>query len=160
MFNTYKILGDKVSVIDHDAFTFYLQNSKIRNKKRIKENRHYAKMISSIYDKISRAVIEQEGGVFVKNMFYIIPQPYPDKSFVRITDGEKLKGTMNLHTDGKIYSIVFVNLFSNKMYKAWDMSNGFYRSLTKPFSNFLKEFSPKYLFSLHSINKIINKPRK
>lgn len=158
MFNTFKILGKKRSVIDHDAFRFYLGKSTVRNKKRIKEERHYAKMISSIYKKISESVIENEGGVFVNNMFYIIPQPYPEKTFVKITDGKKLKGTMNLHTGGKIYSLIFVNLFSRKEHRVWDMSSGFYNKLKKDFSDFLKKFSPTYIFSLDSISKIINNP--
>ena len=114
MFNTYKIVGDKVSVIDHKAFQFYLENSKTRDKKKINENRHYAKIISSIYSKVADAVIESEGGVYIDNMFYIIPQPYPKKGFIRITNGKTLKGTMNLHTEGKIYSILFINLFRDK----------------------------------------------
>ena len=106
---------------------------------------------------MSKAVIESEGGVYAKNMFYIIPQPYPKKAFIRVTNGKSLKGTMNLHTDGKIHSIFFINLFKEKRHKVWDMYNAFYKSVTKPFSDFLKKFSPRYIFSLNSIIKTSRK---
>jgi hypothetical protein len=154
MFNTYKIVGDRASVINHDAFSFYKDRAQYRDKKIINENRHYAKIISSIYEKIANDVVQYEGGVYAKGMFYIIPQPYPKKMFIKVTNGKELKGTMNLHTNGKVCSIFFVNLFSKTKYKCWDMYNGFFKSVTKKFSDFLKSDSPKYIFSLDSIFNI------
>ena len=157
MLYTKKILGDKVSVLDSKAFKFYLERSKNRNKKRLNQSRHYAKIISNIYEKIAEGALEYEGGVYAKGAFYIIPQPYPKKMFVRITNGRELKGTMNLHTDGKVYGIFFANLFSKKEHQVWDMYNGFFKSFTTKFSKILNEAKVNYIFSLDSILKIRTK---
>ena len=151
MFISYRLVGNKKSVIDKDAYDYYTQNSKKRDKSKINQNRHFAKIINSIYKKVAENAVTYEGGIYAKEMFYIIPQPYPQKLFVRLTDGETLRGTMNLHTDNKIYSIFFVNLFPGTKYKCWDMYNSFFKNIKSRLSEILHGGSAKYIYSLNYI---------
>ena len=151
MFYNYKVVGKKKSLVDYDFFKFYSENSKHRKAGFLA--RDLATVMSSIYKKVSESIVEYEGGVYAREMFYIIPQPYPDKAFIKVTNGYKFRGTMNLHTEGKIYGLLFVNLFPGYQNKVWDMYNSFHRKLKRTFSKFLKNNKPTYKFSLHSIFK-------
>lgn len=155
MYTNYKVLGKKERVVGEEAFKFYRRNAKHRDATTNNESKHLSTILNSIYSKVSKAAIENEGGVYAPGFFYIIPQPFPKKSFIKILQpGGGYRGTMNLHTDGLIYSLVFVNILPKNTYRIWDMTNSYFSNIRKSLSKTLKEYNPNYLFSLGTLRKI------
>lgn len=155
-FRNYKLLGKKERVTSEEAFQFYRKRAKHRHKPTHAEKKHSAKIINTIYEKVRDAAIEYEGGVYAPNFFYIIPQPFPKKGLIEaVTEGGGYRKTMNLHTGGLLYSIIFVNLLPDKRHRIWDMTNGYFSGIRKKLSSMLKEFNPSYLFSLDSLRKVL-----
>ena len=84
VFRNTKLVGSKKSLTDQEAFIYYRDRAKKRNKKLTTEKKDYAKIINSIYKKVRRDAIEYQGGIYAPSFFYISPQPYPKKTFMKI----------------------------------------------------------------------------
>jgi hypothetical protein len=151
----YKLLGDKKYSINDEAYTFYKERANHRDKKKTRARRHLASIIKSIYSKVAEAAIDYEAGVYAPGYFYIIPQPYPSRKPVLIAgEGGKLISTMNSHSEGSVYSLIFVNLLAGRHRRVWDMTNSFFKGVRKKLTTRLKEDEPKYLFALDSLKKV------
>lgn len=148
-----KIFGKRYSVCDHKAYVYYRDNSKFRNKENTPHFVEYGKIISEIYRKVSEDITEYTHGVYAKNYFYCIPNAYPQKTMFKTGTKEGLKTTMNAHTKGKAYTILFVNLFSNKSYWMWQMDYSFFGKIKKRLVYLLKNERPEYKFSLDTLLK-------
>ena len=155
IYTNYKLLGKRASVTDREAFDFYKKNSVHRDKKNMAEPKNMAKVLNLIYEKVKNGTIEYEGGVYAPSYFYTIPQPYPKEGFIKILQqGGEYRGTLNLKTGKKVFTILFVNIFSKKEYRMWDMSNSFLNTMKSKFSKYIKKNSFRYLFSLHTLKKV------
>ncbi|MCB1711756.1 MAG: hypothetical protein KDH96_04530 [Candidatus Riesia sp.] len=154
-YRNYKLLGKKEYITSEEAFQFYRKRAKHRDKPTNYEKKHFAKILNAIYGKISDAVVEYEGGVYCPNYFYIVPQPFPNKLLVDIVDSKgNHRSTMNVHTEGLLFSIIFVNLLSAKKHRIWDMTNSYFSGIRQKLTKTLKEYNPSYLFSLDTLRKV------
>ena len=153
MFRSKRIVGKKYSVVDYKAYTFYRDQAKHRNKKHVKDFVDHGRIINKIYQKVADSIAEYEGGVYFKEYFYIIPQLYPEKKVVTIPSADGFDYTMNSHTGGRFATILFVNLLPGKKYEFWSMDGAFFKETKSKVSKKLKEFRPKFTFSLRSLLK-------
>lgn len=155
MYINYKLVGKKASTTGREAFDFYKKESIHRNKKEMREPKNMAKVLNLIYEKVRDGAVEYEGGVYAPSYFYMIPQPFPNKRFIKVLQkGGEYKGTLNVKTGGRVFTLLFVNIFSKKEHRMWDMSNSFFDTLKSKFSKFIKSNSFRYLFSLHTLKKV------
>lgn len=144
-----KLVGNKSIITDYESYAFYRDNSKNRKKENTPNYVAYSGILNKIYDKVAEAIPEYEGGVYANNFFYIVPQALPKKQVAYIPTKNGLKTTLNHHSDGKIYKIIFVNLLLERKFQVWDAK--FFSSVKRKVSEKIKSFTVDYKFVLHSI---------
>lgn len=150
-----KLVGNKKTLVSQEAYKYYRERAKRRDKEKTNERKHFAKTLNNIYRKVRDQSLEFEGGVYAPSYFYIVPQPYPQKKFVKVLQkGGEYRGTLNIPTKGRVYTLLFVNLLTGKKRKLWDMSGTFFPKIREKMSNRLKEQKVRYLFSLDTLKKV------
>lgn len=148
MYISNKLVGNKHSTTDYKAYQFYRDNANHRS--HVKDFVDHGRILGKIYKKVAESAIEYEGGVYIRRFMYIIPQIYPSKTIATVPGSEGLDVTMNSHTNGRFATLLFVNLLGKK-YEFWSMDNTFYKSVKTRLVNMLKDYRPKYKFSLKSL---------
>lgn len=149
IYRNHKVVGNKELLTDYKSYAFYRDKAKYRNKKNTPNFVAYSGVLNSIYEKVAESIPEYEGGVYANNFFYIIPQALPKKSLTFIPSKDGLKSTLNSHSDGKIYKILFINLLLEKKYQVWDAM--FFNSVKQKVSQKIRDFYVNYKFVLNSI---------
>jgi len=73
-FNKSKSLSENIksfSTIDHKAYVFYKDKSKLNNRELVAHFVEYGKLISEFYKIVSEELVESRGGVYIKGFGYI-----------------------------------------------------------------------------------------
>lgn len=146
------LVGDKVLLTDKKAYEFYKKHQMFRDAKVVDSQKKYAKILNALYKSIRKSAIEYEGGVYDKTYFYIIPQPCFTRQ--RLSPTKTSEGrdfTMNLHSNGYAYTLLFCNLLQTKTAFFYEISKTFNDKFKSLFSTFMFKHSPKYLFSLSTL---------
>ena len=148
------LLGEaSKSIIDHKAYQYYLQNSKIGNREDVKHYVEHGKILSELYSIIGEKIVESQGGVFINNFGYfgIIQN---NKSMYQEKPGAPKK--INTATDNIIYKIAFVPITKNNNLKPWVFDAGFIKSIKKSLSVALKA-GKKYSFNVSLFFNLLRK---
>lgn len=115
----------KISVNGKEGFLHYRANAKHRNKENTYTSRDYRKIIKAFYGKIADALVENDGGVFIKNMGYFCVIRHPKKQVVKV---QYLGGKeyFNSKTNNYLYSPMFFGFGKKKaLYHFWVMDRAF-----------------------------------
>lgn len=152
-FNDIELTDKSKSVVDQEAYRYYMDNAKVRNPKDIYDLRHYSKIISMIYKKIGRGAIEYEGGFIDPSFFALLSVKNPIKtgSIKYNKNTNKMQPTFSKHTDGYIYRMTFIPLMKGTLYRSYDTTRTLSRKLIKAFGIFKKEKNFKYSFPVWNI---------
>lgn len=117
-------------VTDKEAFKFYRENAKFRDKEFTKNISTYRKIINEFYSKIADHLVENEGGVFIKNLGYFSVIMYPKKQVVKVPYNKK--GFTNFLTNNRVYLPTFFSVVKrNPLLNFWVMDRTFSRSKVK-----------------------------
>lgn len=153
MFKNINLITKSHSATDSDAYDFYKKNAKHRDYKNIRHYTHYSSVIGKIYNKIREGALEYEGGVYIKNFAYIIPQKLPQKVAAVTMENGKKKIKFNSHSDEHVYTLMFVNLVNNIKQRFWTMDGKFSKKFRHMLSEKLKKGDNNYKFSLDTLLK-------
>lgn len=130
------------SIIDHKAYQYYLDNSKIANREDIKHYVEHGKILSELYSIIGEKIVEASGGIFIDNFGYFgIIQAQKGRLYE--TYHEK---KTNPATDNIIYKIGFVPISKNNNLKPWVFDSSFVKSVKQNLKNALRS-GKKYSFN-------------
>jgi len=139
-----KSLADErsFSIIDHKAYRFYLDNSKIQTRKDIGNYVEHGKILAELYNIIGEKIVESEGGVYINNLGYFgVVQAQKGKIY-KVFHEKKL----NPATDNIIYKIGFVPISKNNNLKPWVFDSSYYKSIKQSLKKALKS-GKKYSFN-------------
>lgn len=75
---------NKVSVNSQEAYRHYKKKSVHRNKENTYTHADYSKIITAFYRKVARDLVENDGGVFIKNLGYFTILKHPNKQVVKV----------------------------------------------------------------------------
>lgn len=155
------IIGNQnsVSVSDKRAFKHYTLNAKHRVKENTYTSRKYSKVITAMYKKVARDLVDKEGGVFLKNLGYFTILKHPKKQVVKV-QYQNNKEFFNTKTSNYLYTPSFFGFGKGRsLFKFWCMDRAFSRRIVKkPLHKKLME-GKKYktyiatLFGLYQTNK-------
>lgn len=115
----------KVAINDQRAYKFYKENSKHRNKDNTYTHADYSKIITSFYRKVSRDLVENEGGVFLKNLGYFTILRHPKKQVVKVNykGGHEF---FNTKTNNYLWTPSFFGFGKGRgLLKFWSMDRTF-----------------------------------
>ena len=120
----------KASVCSKDAFKFYRDNSKLRDLKNTPRISRYITIMNAFYGKIGAALVEEEGGVFIKNLGYFTNLVHPTKCVVKVPYNKE--GFTNFKTDNKPVTPSFFGITpGNPLFNFWVMDRAFNRTHVK-----------------------------
>jgi hypothetical protein len=120
----------KESVTDYEAFKYYRENAKYRDVNLTNHIKVHTKVISSFYKKIGDALIENEGGVYIKGLGYFSVVMYPKKHIVKTP--YQTDGFANFKTGNYLYLPTFFGQSGkNPLLNFWIMDRTFSRRLIK-----------------------------
>jgi len=120
----------KELVTDGKAFKFYRENAKYRDLEFTRVQDDYKKVINSFYGKIGEALVEKEGGVFIKGLGYFSIIMYPKKGITKVPYNPD--GFTNFKTDNYLFLPTFFGQArNNPLINFWVMDRTFSRRLVK-----------------------------
>ena len=130
------------SIIDHKAYRFYLDNSKIETRKDIKHYVEHGKILAELYNIIGEKIVESEGGVYINGFGYFgVVQAQKGRTYK--VYGEK---KLNPATENIIYKIGFVPISKNNNLKPWVFDSSYYKSIKQNLKKALRS-GKKYSFN-------------
>ena len=152
-FNHILLTDSSKSVVDYEAYRYYIDNAKVRNKKAIYDVRHHSKILCEIYKKIGRGAIEYEGGFIDPTFFALlsIKNPIKTGSVFLNKETNKLQRTFARHTDGFMYRMTFIPLVKGTLYRSYDTTRTLSKKLIKAFEKFKEDKNFKYSFPVWNI---------
>lgn len=120
----------KELVTSKEAFKYYRENSKKRDKEFTKKLHNYKKVITAFYTKIARDLVENEGGVFIKGLGYFTVFMHPKKQMVRVP--YQKEEFANFKTKNYLFMPSFVGVVKgNPLLNFWTMDRAFSRVKVK-----------------------------
>jgi hypothetical protein len=133
---TIGILGESFSIVDHKAYQYYKEHSKLANRQDIANYVEHGKIISEFYKIAGKKIVESKGGVFLEGLGYfgIIQEMKKKLAHDRQTGELKL----NPKTDNIIYNIAFVPIDKDNILRPWVFDYSFSRSIKKALCEKLK----------------------
>lgn len=138
---------DYYSVIDHPAYVFYRENSKVCNRELVAHFVEYGKLISTFYDIVAENITESKSGVFLKNLGYfgVLVNPLVPK-FTKYNFSD----APGIRTKDYMF-LTFVPIASYKMLNYYTMDLGFVHRIRKELTEKLKkgwhyDFTPSLFF--------------
>lgn len=138
------------SIVAKEAYDYYRENSKRRNKKIFSYYKDYGRVTRNIWKKVAEASMEYESGVYAKNTFYFVPQVIANRPFIQLPSG-KIKSFE--HTNGDMYSPIF-NFISPRLdHICWNFDGSFLKSYKERLNDILQKYAPKYYFMLNTLIK-------
>lgn len=147
-------LGKSFSIIDHKAYQYYKDNSKLANRKDVENYVEHGKIISEFYRIAGEKLTESSGGIFIENLGYFgIIQEMKKKLMHSREDGQ-LK--MNPKTDNVIYNIAYVPISKDNIFRPWVFDYTFTTKIKKALCAKLKS-GKRYSFNA---SLFFNKLRK
>lgn len=125
-----KAYPDKVksfSLIDHKAYVFYRDNSKLASRKTVAHYVEYGKLIGEFYKILGDELVESEGGAYIKGLGYFSVMRYfrPGRTKLRMQDGQYGR-FLNIRDDW--FFTYFVPISKNNRLRLYIMDNSYYRS--------------------------------
>jgi hypothetical protein len=151
---TLGVLKNSFSIINHKAYRYYLDNSKLANREDISGYSEHGRIISMFYKEVGQKIVEADGGVFIEGLGYFgIIQEMNKKMFMDKRTGNKM---FNPKTDNIIYNIGFVPITKDNVLKPWVFDYSFTQAIKKSLSEKLKA-GKKYTFNA---SLFFNKLRK
>jgi hypothetical protein len=141
---TIKGIGGSFSIIDHKAYQYYMQNSKLFNRKDVENYVEHGKIISMFYKIAGEKLIEAPGGIFLEGLGYFgIIQEMKKKLYHNRATGVL---EMNPKTDNTIYNIGYVPINKENSFKTWVFDYSFTNKIKKALCISLKSGN-KYSFN-------------
>ena len=61
---------------------------------------------------------------------------------------------MNINTERRVYTLLFVNLLPNKTARLWDMSGAYFNKIREKMTEKLKSGKANYMFVLDTLKKV------
>jgi len=116
---------NKVSINGQSAYKHYKENAKHRNKENTYTHADYSKIITAFYRKVARDLVENDGGVFLKNLGYFTVLRHPKKQVVKV-QYKGGKEFTNTKTNNYLYSPSFFGFGKGRtLLKFWLMDRSF-----------------------------------
>jgi len=138
------VLENSFSIINHKAYQYYNNNSKLANRKDVANYVEHGKLISMFYKIAAEKLIEARGGLFLEGLGYFgIIQEMSNRPSHNKADGSIL---LNPKTDNKIYNLAYVPIDKTNILKPWVLDYSFCTSVKKALSKSLKS-GKKYSFN-------------
>ena len=148
----------KASVSDIKAFKFYRENSKYRNIENTRTLANYRTIIRAFYAKIATNLIEEVGGVFIKNLGYFTNLVHPRRYHMMVPYNKE--GYSNFRTNNKIVTPAFFGMSpGNPLFNFWVMDRTFSANFVKSKLHKALKSGKKYktyvstLHSMYSVKK-------
>jgi hypothetical protein len=127
MRNVYIGTEGKVAINSKDAFRHYKATSKYRKKENTYEFRDYNKIVVAFYRKVAEKLVENPGGVFLKNFGYFTVVAHPKRQVMKVPYGDV--EYYNFHSNNYPYSPTFFNIARQKpLLNLWTMDRAFSRT--------------------------------
>lgn len=151
---TIKSIGGSFSIIDHKAYQYYKENSKLANRQDVANYVEHGKIISEFYKIAGKKLTEADGGIFLKGLGYFGIIQEMKKKLAHSRQTGELK--VNSKTDNIIYNIAFVPIDKDNILRPWVFDYAFSDSIKKALCEKLKA-GKKYSFNA---SLFFNKLRK
>ena len=132
------------SVIDHKAYQYYIQNSKIASREEVENYVEHGKLISSFYKIVSEQILESKGGVYIKGFGYfgiMKLMSIPVKRF----DMKDKKTKLNTKTE--MFNTYFVPISKNNLARLYTFDMSFSRDY---FKAFLEKINQGYRYTFNA----------
>lgn len=116
---------NKVAVNSQEAYRHYKKNAKFRNNANTYTYKDYSKIITALYRKTARDLVQNDGGVFIKHLGYFTILRHPKKQVVKV---QYLGGKefFNRKTDNYLYTPSFFGFGQFRtLLKYWTMDRAF-----------------------------------
>jgi hypothetical protein len=115
--HTIGVLGSSFSIVDHKAYQYYKENSKLANRKDVANYIEHGKIISEFYRIAGEKLTEASGGIFLEGLGYFGIIQEMRKKLVH--DNKTREKKLNLKTDNIIYNIAFVPIDKDNCFRPW-----------------------------------------
>ena len=129
-------LGGSFSIIDYNAYRYYLDNSKIANRQDIENYVEHGKIISAFYELAGEKLVESKGGIFLEGLGYFGIIQEMKKKLTHDRKTGLLK--MNPKTDNIIYNIAFVPISKDNFFRPWVFDYAFSGKVKQALAKSLK----------------------
>jgi nucleoid DNA-binding protein len=117
----------KVTITSKEAYNHYKSTAVFRKKENTYTLRQYSKIVRAFYSKVADNLVENEGGVFLKNFGYFTVIAHPKRQVVKVPYGDV--EYFNFNTDNHLYLPTFFNISRGKpLLNLWVMDRTFSRS--------------------------------
>jgi hypothetical protein len=137
------------------VFRDFVEWSKIRTYKTIRNHESYTKIVREIWAEIAQSAIEYEGGVYDHRFLYFTSHHYPGTGPINlIRQGQSRKIIFNKHTEGRVFGIVYCNIMPHPRHRIWIPDRSYINSYRTKFSNYYIENNPIYTFNLPTLKKL------
>lgn len=130
------------SMIDHKAYVWYRNNSKLVSRADVADFVEYGKIMTAFYKIVAKEIAETKGGVFIDNFGYFGVLKYlkPSYTTMDFALGERVMVT------GDKFWLGFVPISKNNKRKLFTFDLSFSKILTKQLSNNLSK-GYRYMFN-------------
>lgn len=126
MRNTVTTSEGKRRVNDRTAFKHYRENSNFRKIENTRTLSDYSKIVTAFYTEIGNAMVESEGGVFIKNLGYFSNIVHPKKQVVKVPYTKKVFA--NFKTKNYLYLPTYFGFAKGRiLLNFWAMDRTFSR---------------------------------
>lgn len=120
----------KELVTDREAFKHYRENAKHRDVNYTNSLYRYKKVINAFYGKIADKLVENTGGVFIKNLGYFSIVMHPRQQYIKVPYSKK--GFANFKTGNRLFLPTFFGIVKgNPLMNFWVMDRTFSRKNVK-----------------------------
>ena len=117
-------------VTDRDAFTYYRENAKHRDKNFTNNIIVHNKVLNLFYGKIADKLVENVGGVFIKGLGYFGIVMHPKKQLIKVPYNKS--GYANFKTQNRLFLPMFFGITrGNPLMNFWVMDRTFSRQNVK-----------------------------
>ncbi len=147
-------LGESFSIVDHKAYQYYRDNSKLANRQDVANYVEHGKIISEFYRIAGEKLTEASGGIFLEGLGYFGVIQEMKKKLVHSREDGKLR--INSKTDNVIYNIAYVPISKDNIFRPWVFDYTFTKKIKKALCEKLKA-GKKYSFNA---SLFFNKLRK
>ena len=137
--------NESFSMVDHKAYVFYKNNSKLANRQLVAHYVEYGKLISTFYKIVIKNISNTKGGVFIDNFGYFGVLRYNKKAKIVYNLKTKKRG---INTEENFW-ISFIPISKNNKRRLFLFDLSFSKNLRKLVSNNLtKGYRYKFNASL------------
>jgi hypothetical protein len=125
-----KLLYNRRTLTDRDAFAYYREHSKLRTLSTTPRMESHSKIIRAFYKEIADSMVESSNGVFLQGFGYFVNLMNPIKSVVAFKRSWVKKDLyLNPHTKGRVFHPTFLHICNNFKFRFFIMDRTFNRTL-------------------------------